>query len=113
MALSDIIMCLTALPITPLYAFNGYWMFGETLCKLLPAFQVRLDELNNPFDYMILLQVLSVLVSSLSLTGIALDRYQAVSVKESKGVFFTFSIITSIDLFAVIMSVPYAMNMKV
>ena len=48
MALSDIIMCLTALPITPLYAFNGYWMFRETLCKL-PAFQVRFDDLNNPF----------------------------------------------------------------
>ena len=42
MALSDIFMCLTALPITPLYAFNGYWMFGETLCKILPAFQVHL-----------------------------------------------------------------------
>ena len=40
MALSDIIMCLTALPITPFYTFSGYWMFGETLCKLLPTFQV-------------------------------------------------------------------------
>ena len=53
------------------------------------------------------------LVSSLSLTGIALDRYQAVSVKENKGVFFTITIITSIDLFAFTMSVPYTMNMEV
>ena len=40
MAMSDIMMCLTALPVTPLYALSGYWMFGQVMCKLLPAFQV-------------------------------------------------------------------------
>ena len=96
MALSDILMCLTALPITPLYAFNGFWMFGETLCKLLPAFQV-----------------LSVLVSGLSLAGIALDRYKAVSITKSKSILSTSLVIAGIDLFAVMMAIPYTMNIKV
>ena len=28
MAISDLVMCITALPVTPLYAFTGYWAFG-------------------------------------------------------------------------------------
>ena len=40
MAFSDIVMCLTALPITPIYAFSGFWMFGEVACRILPACQV-------------------------------------------------------------------------
>ena len=41
MALSDLVMCITALPVTPLYAFTGYWAFGEAACRVLPASQVN------------------------------------------------------------------------
>ena len=40
MAISDIIMCITAVPITPYTAFQGTWVFGKSFCHLLPLFQV-------------------------------------------------------------------------
>ena len=40
MALSDVLMCLFAVPFTPLHAFLDGWVFGEALCKLFPTSQV-------------------------------------------------------------------------
>ena len=39
-ALSDMVMCLTAAPLTPITSFYGQWYLGELPCKILPAFQV-------------------------------------------------------------------------
>ena len=36
----DMMICLTAAPVTPLSAFTGSWHFGWLPCKLLPLFQV-------------------------------------------------------------------------
>ena len=37
----DMMICLTAAPVTPLSAFSGSWHFGWLPCKLLPLFQVE------------------------------------------------------------------------
>ena len=41
MAVSDIIMCITAVPVTPYVAFTGHWVFGQYFCHFLPLCQVR------------------------------------------------------------------------
>ncbi len=41
LALSDVLMCLFAVPLTPLHAFMDEWIFGEIICKLFPTTQVR------------------------------------------------------------------------
>ena len=40
MALSDVLMCLFAVPFTPLHSFMDSWVFGAVLCKLFPTSQV-------------------------------------------------------------------------
>ena len=40
MAISDMIMCLTAAPLTPVTSFTGKWFLGELPCIILPACQV-------------------------------------------------------------------------
>ncbi len=40
LAASDVVMCLFAVPFTPLQSFTGRWAFGEALCKLFPFSQV-------------------------------------------------------------------------
>ncbi|XP_074642297.1 prolactin-releasing peptide receptor-like [Tubulanus polymorphus] len=58
LALSDIMMCLMAVPFTPLAAFMGDWIFGDTICHILP-----------------MALAVSVFVSTLTSTAIAIDRY--------------------------------------
>ena len=58
LAISDIVMCLFAVPFTPLQSFTGRWLFGQTLCILFPFSQG-----------------VSVYISTLTLTIIALDRF--------------------------------------
>ena len=41
MAVSDVLMCLFAVPFTPLHTFIDEWYFGDMLCKLFPTSQVR------------------------------------------------------------------------
>uniref|UniRef100_T1GZF1 G-protein coupled receptors family 1 profile domain-containing protein n=1 Tax=Megaselia scalaris TaxID=36166 RepID=T1GZF1_MEGSC len=36
LALSDILLCLLAVPFTPMYTFIGRWAFGKTLCHFMP-----------------------------------------------------------------------------
>ena len=61
----------------------------------------------------IVMQVVSVMVSGLSLSGIALDRYKAVTINKSKNILPTIFVIGSIDFFAVLMAFPYSLNIKV
>ena len=44
MAVSDIMMCLTAATITPYTAFTGRWDFGSIFCHLFPLCQVRCTD---------------------------------------------------------------------
>lgn len=58
LALSDILLCVLAVPFTPLYTFMGAWVFGSTLCCLVPY-----------------AQAVSVYISTFTLTSIAIDRF--------------------------------------
>ena len=58
LAISDVVMCLFAVPFTPLQSFTGRWYFGGAMCKLFPFSQG-----------------VSVYISTLTLTIIALDRF--------------------------------------
>lgn len=58
LAVSDIMLCLLAVPFTPMYTFMERWIFGTTLCHLVSG-----------------AQAVSVYISSLTLTAIAMDRY--------------------------------------
>lgn len=43
LALSDILLCVLAVPFTPLYFFLKEWIFGKILCHLVAYSQVRFD----------------------------------------------------------------------
>lgn len=58
LAISDILMCLLAVPFTPIGFYLTSWVFGETLCHLVP-----------------MTLGLSVYVSTLTSTAIAIDRF--------------------------------------
>ena len=58
LALSDILLCVLAVPFTPLYTFLSAWVFGSTLCFLVPY-----------------AQAMSVYISTFTLTSIAIDRF--------------------------------------
>lgn len=58
LALSDILLCILAVPFTPLYTFLGKWIFGNVLCHLVPF-----------------AQGVSMYISTLTLTSIAMDRF--------------------------------------
>ena len=44
MSVSDIVMCVTAVPVTPYTAFIGNWSFGPSFCRALPLLQVTLNN---------------------------------------------------------------------
>lgn len=58
LAVSDIIMCLLAVPFTPLSGLTQDWLFGDFLCHLVP-----------------MVMGVSVHVSTLTSTAVAVDRY--------------------------------------
>ena len=51
MSLSDMIMCLTAAPLTPITSFTGQWFLGELPCKILPACQVDIHCSCEPIQH--------------------------------------------------------------
>lgn len=64
LAVSDLLLCLITMPLTLMEIVSRYWPLGddtEFLCKLFGG-----------------LQAISVFVSSMSITAIALDRYQVI-----------------------------------
>ncbi|XP_025094835.1 prolactin-releasing peptide receptor-like [Pomacea canaliculata] len=58
LAVSDICMCLLAVPFTPMSYFFNSWIFGKALCHIVP-----------------MTLCISVYVSTLTSTAIAVDRY--------------------------------------
>ena len=61
LAISDMLLCLITMPLTLAEVLSHYWPFGHfpVLCKLFGT-----------------LQAISIFVSSITITAIALDRYQ-------------------------------------
>ncbi|XP_017779804.1 PREDICTED: prolactin-releasing peptide receptor-like [Nicrophorus vespilloides] len=97
LALSDILLCVLAVPFTPLYSFLGKWVFGSVICHMVSY-----------------AQGISVYISTLTLTSIAIDRYFVIiypfhpRMKLSTCVF----IIITIWLFSVLVTLPYGIYMK-
>ena len=99
LAVSDILMCLLAIPFTPLGYFLNSWMFGEVLCHIVP-----------------MSQAISVYVSTLTSTAIAVDRYFVIvyPFKPRMKVFVCLLMIVAIWIISISISLPLGiyMNLK-
>ncbi|KAK3918752.1 Prolactin-releasing peptide receptor [Frankliniella fusca] len=97
LALSDILLCILAVPFTPLYTFVGNWVFGRVLCHLVAYAQGT-----------------SVYISTLTLTSIAIDRYFVIiypfqpRMKQSTCLY----IILFIWTFSLAVTLPYGLYMS-
>ncbi|GLV44905.1 short neuropeptide F receptor [Carabus blaptoides fortunei] len=87
-----------AVPFTPLYSFIGKWIFGKEICHLVPYVQAS-----------------SVYVSTLTLTGIAIDRYFVIihPFRQRMKLSTCTAIICSIWLFSMVITLPYGIYMNV
>ena len=47
LALSDILLCVLAVPFTPLYFYLNEWIFGKILCHLVAYSQVFTTEIHD------------------------------------------------------------------
>lgn len=97
MAAADILMCLVSVPLTPLSTFMDRWIFGEILCKFLPASQGT-----------------SVYMSTFTLTAIAVDRYRTIihPFSPRPDLNKTIIIIGCLDVIAVMVTLPYSYFME-
>lgn len=97
LALSDILLCVLAVPFTPLYTFLGRWVFGKVICHLVSYAQGA-----------------SVYISTLTLTSIAIDRFFVIiypfhpRMKLSTCIL----IIVNIWLFSILVTLPYGIYMR-
>lgn len=98
LALSDILLCIFAVPLTPMYTFLGRWVFGRLLCHLMPYAQGT-----------------SVYISTLTLTSIAIDRFFVIiypfhpRMKLNTCIF----IIVFIWMFSLVVTCPYGLFMGI
>uniref|UniRef100_A0A7E4W7N6 G_PROTEIN_RECEP_F1_2 domain-containing protein n=1 Tax=Panagrellus redivivus TaxID=6233 RepID=A0A7E4W7N6_PANRE len=76
LAISDILMCLTSLPITAISIFTRDWVFPNFFCKLMGVFQGG-----------------SVFISSFTMTAIAADRFILIRHPGSEIINFTRAVI--------------------
>ncbi|KAL1518059.1 hypothetical protein ABEB36_001740 [Hypothenemus hampei] len=97
LALSDILLCVLAVPFTPLYTFLGKWVFGSIICHLVPYAQGA-----------------SVYISTLTLMSIAIDRYFVIIYPFHPRMKLStcMAIIIIIWVFAIGVTSPYGMYMK-
>uniref|UniRef100_A0AC35U5W0 G_PROTEIN_RECEP_F1_2 domain-containing protein n=1 Tax=Rhabditophanes sp. KR3021 TaxID=114890 RepID=A0AC35U5W0_9BILA len=98
LVISDIIVCIFSLPLTPITNIVKQWHFGTPMCHLLP-----------------MIQAVSVYVSSFSLSAIAIDRYILVVRPHSRpisvqGARYIATILWTVSIFV---SLPYAYFMKI
>ncbi|VDM99551.1 unnamed protein product [Thelazia callipaeda] len=93
--LTDLLLCATAIPVTPWYALKKNWNFGALMCRLMP--------LSNSC---------SVFVTSWSLTAIAIDKFvhimnpttPPVSIRQAT------LVTTFIWVISTIINIPYLMS---
>lgn len=97
LAVSDILMCLLAVPFTPISYFLKSWMFGEALCHIVPM------SLG-----------ISVYVSTLTSTAIAVDRYFVIvyPFKPRMKVCVCVIMIVAIWIISISISLPLGIYMK-
>ncbi|XP_073947571.1 prolactin-releasing peptide receptor-like [Choristoneura fumiferana] len=96
LALSDILLCVFAVPFTPLYTFLGRWVFGGLLCHIMPY-----------------AQGCSVYISTLTLTSIAVDRFFVIiyPFKPRMKISTCIGLIIFIWVFSLIVTFPYGFYM--
>ncbi|CAL7936183.1 unnamed protein product [Xylocopa violacea] len=96
LALSDMLLCILAVPFTPLYTFLGGWIFGKTLCHLVPYAQGA-----------------SVYISTLTLTSIAIDRFMVIiyPFHPRMKIEVCLSVIVGIWIIALLVTLPYGLYM--
>ncbi|RZF36905.1 hypothetical protein LSTR_LSTR004593 [Laodelphax striatellus] len=96
LALSDILLCVLAVPFTPLYTFASTWMFGRALCHLVAYAQGT-----------------SVYISTLTLTSIAIDRFFVIiyPFQPRMKLSTCLSIILLIWIFSMMATLPYGIYM--
>lgn len=97
LALSDILLCILAVPFTPLYTFLGQWIFGNLLCHLVPF-----------------AQGVSIYISTLTLTSIAMDRYIVIiyPFRHRMRVSICMVIITAIWIVSLLLTLPYGLYVR-
>ncbi|XP_037796978.1 prolactin-releasing peptide receptor-like [Penaeus monodon] len=97
LALADILLCVLAVPFTPLYTFMEEWLFGRILCHLVTMAQGT-----------------SVYVSTLTLMSIAIDRFFVIiyPFRPRLRVPICYLIIVSIWLFSISATLPYALFVR-
>ncbi|KDR21762.1 Prolactin-releasing peptide receptor [Zootermopsis nevadensis] len=97
LALSDILLCTLAVPFTPLYTFLGQWIFGRVLCRLVSC-----------------AQGISVYISTLTLTSIAIDRFFVIiyPFQQRMQLITCIIIIFSIWMFSLIVTLPYGIYIR-
>ena len=97
LALSDILLCTLAVPFTPLYTFLGQWIFGRVLCRLVSC-----------------AQGISVYISTLTLTSIAIDRFFVIiyPFQQRMQLVTCLIIIFSIWLFSLVVTLPYGIYIR-
>ncbi|KAI5644185.1 7 transmembrane receptor (rhodopsin family) domain-containing protein [Phthorimaea operculella] len=96
LALSDILLCIFAVPFTPLYSFRGVWSWGSLLCHIMPF-----------------AQGCSVYISTLTLMSIAIDRFFVIiyPFRPRMKIETCISVIIMIWTFSVTVTMPYAVFM--
>lgn len=96
LALSDILLCVFAVPFTPLYSFRGSWSWGSLLCHIMPF-----------------AQGCSVYISTLTLMSIAIDRFFVIiyPFRPRMKIETCISVIIMIWTFAITVTMPYAIFM--
>lgn len=98
LAVSDIFLCILAVPFTPSYTFLRKWVFGKVLCHLVPY-----------------AQGCSVYISTLTLTAIAVDRFFVIiyPFQQRMRIMACVIIIVIIWTFSLLLTLPYGLYMQV
>ncbi|KAI4479679.1 hypothetical protein M0804_010729 [Polistes exclamans] len=97
LAFSDLLLCVLAVPFTPLYTFLGGWIFGRMLCHLVPY-----------------AQGVSVYISTWTLTSIAIDRFLVIlyPFHPRMKIEICWIIIFGIWIIALLLTLPYGFYMQ-
>ncbi|XP_018801013.1 PREDICTED: prolactin-releasing peptide receptor [Bactrocera latifrons] len=98
LAISDILLCVLAVPFTPLYTFMGRWIFGATMCHLVSY-----------------AQGCSIYLSTFTLTAIAVDRVFVIvfPFKPRMQIRTCCYTLAFIWCFSLVATSPYALYMRV
>ncbi|CAG0920763.1 unnamed protein product [Notodromas monacha] len=98
LAMADILLCVLAVPFTPLYSFLGKWLFGSVMCRLVAS-----------------AQGVSVYISSLTLTSIAIDRFIVIlyPFRPRMQVSTCLLMIVLIWIFSLVAMAPYSIAVRI